>query len=90
MSSRTDAVPTGLALRPWALGRMRPYPPVKPEPWASVELDPATQLAVYRDQHGQLIEMGRHGTSRGTETRPQSTNVDSRNDTDNDQDNERD
>jgi len=78
------------ASRPWGLSRLRPYPPAPPEPFATVELDLDTQLAVYRDEHGGVLEMGKHGTSRGTETRPQSTNVDSSNDPDPDQDNESD
>lgn len=47
---------------------------------------PRTQTGVFRDGGGQVVEMGKHGTSRGTETSPQSTNMDSRNDTDHDQD----
>lgn len=36
----------------------------------SVELDPHTQTAVYRDSIGTIIEMGKHGTNRtiGTAT----------------------
>ncbi len=77
-------------LRPWGLGRLRPYPPTRTAAYTTVELDPQTQLAVYRDEHGQVIEMGKHGTSKGTETTPQSTNLDSRNDTDHDQDSQQD
>jgi putative ATP-grasp target RiPP len=65
---------------------MRPYPKADAEPFASVEIDPVTQLGVFRDADGRVVEMGKHGTSKGTETKPQSTNMDSRNDTDHDQD----
>ncbi len=78
------------ALRPWGVGRMRPYPPIRPAGHARVGVDPATQLTVYWDSRGQVVEMGRHGTARGTETAAESTNLDSRNDTDHDQDSEQD
>ncbi|NJP45065.1 putative ATP-grasp-modified RiPP [Actinacidiphila epipremni] len=74
------------AARPWAIGRMRPYPRTTVQPFATVEIDPATQLGVFRDAGGLVVEMGKHGTSKGTETNPQSTNLDSRNDSDHDQD----
>ncbi|WP_436786237.1 putative ATP-grasp-modified RiPP [Yinghuangia sp. YIM S10712] len=73
-------------LRPWGVGRMRPYPSTCAQPFATVAIDPVTQLGVFRDRRGQVVEMGKHGTSRGTETQPQSTNLDSRNDTDHDHD----
>ena len=72
--------------RPWGVGRMRPYPADGAQTFTTVEIDPVTQLGVFRDAHGLVVEMGKHGTSRGTETAPQSTNLDSRNDTDHDQD----
>jgi putative ATP-grasp target RiPP len=75
---------------PWGIRRMRPYPSVYQHGYAAVTLDPETQLAVYRDARGMVVEMGKHGTSKATETAPQSTNLDSRNDTDHDQDNEQD
>ncbi|MGW7004858.1 putative ATP-grasp-modified RiPP [Streptomyces sp. NPDC054933] len=71
---------------PWGIGRMRPYPATYQQGYTTVEIDPTTQLGVFRDAQGLVIEMGKHGTSRGTETAPQSTNLDSRNDTDHDQD----
>lgn len=69
---------------------MRPYPAVHHRDFASAVIDPATQLTVYRDARGGIIEMGKHGTSMGTETQMESTNLDSRNDTDHDQDSEQD
>lgn len=76
--------------RPWGIGRMRPYPSIHQPRYASAEIDPVTQTTVFRDERGVVVEMGKHGTSKGTETSPQSTNQDSRNDTDHDQDSEQD
>lgn len=76
--------------RPWGISRMRPYPSVHQLGYVTAEVDPATQLTVFRDARGGVVEMGKHGTSKGTETNPQSTNQDSRNDTDHDQDSEHD
>jgi putative ATP-grasp target RiPP len=42
--------------------------PVGPPPYASVVLDPVTQTARYTDDTGQVVEMGKHGTSRTTGT----------------------
>ncbi|MEU5083060.1 MULTISPECIES: putative ATP-grasp-modified RiPP [Streptomyces] len=74
------------AVRPWGISRMRPYPSVHQPGFATVAIDPATQTGVFRDAAGKVVEMGKHGTSKGTETNPQSTNLDSRNDSDHDQD----
>lgn len=75
---------------PWGVSRMRPYPSTYQPGFATAELDHVTQTTVFRDARGVVVEMGRHGTSKGTETAPQSTNQDSRNDTDHDQDSEQD
>jgi putative ATP-grasp target RiPP len=75
---------------PWGVSRMRPYPSVHQPGYATAVLDPVTQTTVFLDAHGTVVEMGRHGTGKGTETQPQSTNLDSRNDTDHDQDSEQD
>ncbi|WP_245172872.1 putative ATP-grasp-modified RiPP [Streptomyces achromogenes] len=48
-------------------------------------MDPTTQLGVFCDRVGQVVEMGKHGTSSGTETST-TTNSDSRNDQGHDQD----
>lgn len=77
-------------VRPWGIGRLRPYPRAHLQGFATVEIDPATQLGVFRDGSGRIVEMGKHGTSKGTETSPQSTNLDSRNDSDHDQDSSQD
>ncbi|WFB11513.1 putative ATP-grasp-modified RiPP [Streptomyces sp. LX-29] len=60
---------TGLtATRPWGASRLAPYPTTVRLPHAAVEVDPDTQLGVFRDCHGQVVEMGKHGTGTGTET----------------------
>lgn len=81
---------TSAMRKPWGVRRMRPYPTVERQPFVHVSIDPATQLALYYDACGRTVEMGRHGTSKGTETHSESTNMDSRNDTDHDQDSEQD
>ncbi|MFF4580258.1 putative ATP-grasp-modified RiPP [Streptomyces sp. NPDC001373] len=45
-----------------------PYTTAVQLPHASVTIDPATQLGVFRDRHGNVVEMGKHGTSSGTGT----------------------
>lgn len=74
------------AIRPWGIGRMRPYPTTTVQAFATVTIDPDTQTGVFRDGNGLVVELGKHGTGKGTETNPQSTNLDSRNDSDHDQD----
>ncbi|MER7756673.1 putative ATP-grasp-modified RiPP, partial [Kitasatospora sp. NPDC097643] len=39
-----------------------------PPPPPPVSIDPTTQLGVFLDGDGLVVEMGKHGTSRGTET----------------------
>ncbi|MER8031022.1 putative ATP-grasp-modified RiPP [Streptomyces bauhiniae] len=90
MATSMQATTTPQARVPWGIGRMRPYPSTYHPGYATAELDPTTQTTVFRDPRGGIVEMGKHGTSKGTETRPQSTNQDSRNDTDHDQDSEQD
>ncbi|TVL90050.1 putative ATP-grasp-modified RiPP [Streptomyces sp. SAJ15] len=81
---------TGLtATRPWGASRLAPYPTTVCRPHATVEVDPDTQLGVFRDRGGQVIEMGKHGTSAGTET-PTTTNLDSQPDQGHDQDSQQD
>ncbi|AZQ74328.1 MULTISPECIES: putative ATP-grasp-modified RiPP [Streptomyces] len=94
MSATTDTErvtsATNLTLvRPWCAGRLAPYPMTVRRPHATVTIDPATQLGVFRDRVGQVVEMGKHGTSQGTETST-TTNSDSRNDQGHDQDSEQD
>ncbi|MFJ2782931.1 putative ATP-grasp-modified RiPP [Streptomyces sp. NPDC093249] len=75
--------------RPWGAGRLAPYPTVIRRPHATVTIDPTTQLGVFRDRVGQVVEMGKHGTSSGTETST-TTNSDSKNDQGHDQDSNQD
>ncbi|WP_407705995.1 putative ATP-grasp-modified RiPP [Streptomyces yaizuensis] len=49
---------------PWALQLVSDRLPVSPPLYARVELDPLTQLARYTDVAGQVVEMGKHGTSK--------------------------
>ncbi|MET8831935.1 putative ATP-grasp-modified RiPP [Streptomyces sp. NPDC004610] len=49
---------------PWGLRLVTDRLPVAPPPYAGVELDPLTQLARYTDEAGQVVEMGKHGTSK--------------------------
>ncbi|QKV94639.1 putative ATP-grasp-modified RiPP [Streptomyces sp. NA02950] len=75
--------------RPWGVGRLAPYPTTVRRPHATVTIDPGTQTGVYRDRLGQLVEMGKHGTSSGTETST-ATNPDSAPDQGLDQDSQQD
>lgn len=77
------------AARPWGASRLAPYPTTVQLPHATVTIDPATQLGVFRDRAGQVVEMGKHGTSSGTETST-TTNSDSANDQGHDQDSTKD
>ncbi|MFJ5524326.1 putative ATP-grasp-modified RiPP [Streptomyces sp. NPDC093249] len=74
---------------PWGASRLAPYPDVVRQPYATVTIDPTTQLGVFRDRVGQVVEMGKHGTSSGTETST-TTNSDSKNDQGHDQDSNQD
>lgn len=79
-------------VRPWGLGRLAPYDSTALVPaYASVAIDPDSQLAVYFDATGQRFDMGAHGTSTGKETtRNGSTNQDGKGDNDADQDSDTD
>ncbi|WP_030573452.1 putative ATP-grasp-modified RiPP [Streptomyces aureocirculatus] len=83
------ATPAQTAVRPWGAGRLAPYPKITHRPHASVTLEPDTQLGIYVDRTGKIIDMGKHGTSSGTET-PTSTNSDSAPDQGHDQDSQQD
>lgn len=61
---------------PWGVRRLAPYPTVTQLPYTTVTVDPATQLGVARDSTGQVVEMGKHGTSKAKETKTK-TNSDS-------------
>ncbi|MFV2174274.1 putative ATP-grasp-modified RiPP [Actinomadura sp. LOL_016] len=49
---------------PWGWTRMTDRLPVTLPGWHSVELDPRTQTARYLDSDGQVVEAGKHGTSK--------------------------
>ncbi|MCF2532136.1 putative ATP-grasp-modified RiPP [Yinghuangia soli] len=49
---------------PWALRLVTDRLPVGPPEYASVVLDPTTQMARYTDADGVVVEMGERGTSR--------------------------
>ncbi|MGC0332329.1 putative ATP-grasp target RiPP [Streptomyces sp. SAI-170] len=83
----TSASPT--LTRPWGASRLAPYPTTVRRPHTTVSIDAETQLGVFRDRAGQVVEMGKHGTSSGTETST-TTNSDSRNDQGHDQDSSQD
>ncbi|MGC0334815.1 putative ATP-grasp target RiPP [Streptomyces sp. SAI-170] len=53
---------------PWAMRLVTDRLTVGPASYAAVTLDAATQTAVYTDTAGQVVEMGKHGTSRTTGT----------------------
>jgi putative ATP-grasp target RiPP len=59
---------TVAAQRPWAMRLVTDRLPVRPPSYATVVLDGPTQTARYMDAMGQVIEMGKHGTSRTTGT----------------------
>ncbi|MFF9237299.1 putative ATP-grasp-modified RiPP [Streptomyces sp. NPDC014801] len=59
-------VPAGHA--PWALRLVSDRLPVSPPAYATVVLDSVTQTARYTDASGDVVEMGKHGTSRTTGT----------------------
>ncbi|MEU4356221.1 putative ATP-grasp-modified RiPP [Streptomyces virginiae] len=69
------------------VGRLAPYPTTIPRPHASVTIDSDTQLGVFRDHAGHVVERGKHGTSSGTET---STSTSSDGQAGNDQDSNQD
>lgn len=75
--------------RPWGAGRLAPYPTTVHRPHTTVTIDSETQVGVFRDRLGQVVEMGKHGTSSGTETST-NTNTDSAPDQGHDQDSQQD
>ncbi|MFJ6661325.1 putative ATP-grasp-modified RiPP [Streptomyces sp. NPDC091377] len=74
---------------PWGVRHLAPYPTVTSCPHTAVTLDADTQLGVYTDRDGRVIEMGKHGTAKATETNTK-TNLDSAPDQGHDQDDEQD
>lgn len=59
---------TSCARAPWAMRLVTDRRPIGPAPYASVTLDSATQTARYTDVAGNVVQMGKHGTSRTTST----------------------
>ncbi|MGW7543410.1 putative ATP-grasp-modified RiPP [Streptomyces sp. NPDC054770] len=53
---------------PWAMRLVTDRLPVAASSYVSVVLDAASQTAVYTDATGQVVEMGKHGTSKTTGT----------------------
>ncbi|TQF04373.1 putative ATP-grasp-modified RiPP [Kitasatospora acidiphila] len=51
---------------PWGTTRMRPYADTPPVAALTAAIDPRTQVAVFHDQQGRTVEMGKHGTSTDT------------------------
>ncbi|MFJ5225405.1 putative ATP-grasp-modified RiPP [Streptomyces sp. NPDC088400] len=88
-ATETATSATRLTARPWGATRLAPYPTTVRRPHSTVTVDPVTQVGVFRDRYGQVVEMGKHGTSSGTETST-TTNSDSQNDQGHDQDSQRD
>jgi putative ATP-grasp target RiPP len=58
-------------VRPWGMSRTTPFEePPENEVLCSMEVDPGSQITVYRDSAGEPIQAGppKHGTSRATFT----------------------
>lgn len=53
---------------PWAMRLVTDRLPIGPPSYATVTLDPVTQIARYTDGAGRPVQMGRHGTSKTTGT----------------------
>ncbi|MBK3640112.1 putative ATP-grasp-modified RiPP [Streptomyces sp. MBT33] len=64
---------------PWAMRLVTDRLPVGPPSYAAVTLDAATQTARYTDAAGQVVEMGKHGTSKTTGTASMSGGGDGQN-----------
>lgn len=64
---------------PWAMRLVTDRLPVGPPSYATVTLDASTQTARYTDTAGQVVEMGKHGTSKTTGTASMSGGGDGQN-----------
>ncbi|MFD4144082.1 putative ATP-grasp-modified RiPP [Streptomyces sp. NPDC058572] len=64
---------------PWAMRLVTDRLPVGPPSYAAVTLDPLSQTARYTDTAGQVVEMGKHGTSKTTGTASMSGGGDGQN-----------
>lgn len=77
--------------RPWSLGRMVAYPAIEAQKFTTIEMDPDTQMSVFRDGAGMPLEMGQHGTAKPTKSMQDNTsNQDGKGDQDMAQDSEQD
>jgi putative ATP-grasp target RiPP len=89
-SMPAHSIPAALTpVRPWGLSRLAPYSTTTKLPYTTVVIDPTTQRGVFRDEQGRPVDMGKHGTSSGTETST-ATNLDSQPDQGHDQDSQQD
>ncbi|MEU9428682.1 putative ATP-grasp-modified RiPP [Streptomyces sp. NPDC048342] len=64
---------------PWAMRLVTDRLPIGPPPYAAVTLDESTQTARYTDTAGQVVAMGKHGTSKTTGTASMSGGGDGQN-----------
>ncbi|MFD8002977.1 putative ATP-grasp-modified RiPP [Streptomyces mirabilis] len=64
---------------PWAMRLVTDRLPIGPPSYAAVTLDPLSQTARYTDTAGQVVEMGKHGTSKTTGTASMSGGGDGQN-----------
>ncbi|KOX16582.1 MULTISPECIES: putative ATP-grasp-modified RiPP [unclassified Streptomyces] len=65
-----------VAVKPWGLQRLAPYPNTVHYPFARTEIDAETQTTSYFDTAGQRVDMGGgHGTNQSTSS-PTSTGAD--------------
>jgi putative ATP-grasp target RiPP len=53
-----------MTIIPWGLTRVTDRLPATDPVYTPQALDPRTQVAVYLDDNGQVIEMGAHGTNK--------------------------
>lgn len=44
-------------VRPWGMSRATENLPIAPLPWVSTRLDPETQLAIFYDKDGSIIDI---------------------------------
>ncbi|MEU9885197.1 putative ATP-grasp-modified RiPP [Sphaerisporangium sp. NPDC051011] len=51
-------------IRPWGLSRMTERLPPAPLPYATTSFDPTSQLTLFCDAQGAIVDMGKDGTSR--------------------------
>ena len=71
--------PTAQSQTPWAMRLVTDRLPVCPPSYAAVVLDGTTQTARYTDAVGQVVELGKHGTSKTTGTASMSGGGDGQN-----------